>query len=248
MNDKSKQILSSSIFACIGAFILLSLAEIFWRIFTLGDYFINLGQTPLSGRLKMLRSVGVACLLVGLVVTIVLAAERSMALPATTAAKATKVDNKQVPEWWIGEFEPSGTHFGKYPDGTCVLTVAPNKMTFFETSSGPEFSLTYDVIVSNENFIVIKAHGVVDDSKALCFQGDPSVEYLRIDRNICQTSHKERCGKARLRFSPYLNYAFIWASFDKLQDALAVEPPELLLGPPLPKGENWGQTYYVFTR
>lgn len=196
----------------------------------------------------MVRSAGVTCLLAGLIVTTASAKDQPIAIPATTPAMADKVDNKQAPDWWIGKFEPNGTHFGKYPDGTCVLTMGSNKLTFSETSNGPEFTLTYETIVSNADFIVIKTHGVVDDSKALCFQDDPSVGYLRIDRNICQTSHKEQCERERAQFSRFLNYAFIWESFDDLQDALAAEPPELITRLPAPKGESWGQTYYVFTR
>ena len=169
--------------------------------------------------------------------------------PAASASIGAGISGGAVALVWIvGKWRDGSSFFGNHPWNSCLLTVTPKQLLWAESSGGPTRKLTYQVVVSKSDFVVLKTEDA-KNSQMVCVPHDSPIEYVRFDRNPCTPGNQESVNKAQIvsqGCSKLFNdrYSFVLTLFHTSADALAATAP---LPGKLSHGEEWRWEYFVYT-
>jgi hypothetical protein len=85
-----------------------------------------------------------------------------------------------LPEWLIGQWQPSRSHYGSDPTDYCLLTVAAGQLSWRERPGGEARTFSYEVVVEEADFVVARTEHPYGFSHR-CLRV-PSPGYFRFDR------------------------------------------------------------------
>jgi len=120
-----------------------------------------------------------------------------------------------LPEWLMGQWQPNRSAYGTDPENYCLLTISRNQVSWREYPSAPSRIYSVEVVVTDEDFIVLKAeHEYGSDHFCLRM---PSPSYMRIDGKDYFTCLQVATDCPR----PFArNQSFELTAFSSLEDAM----------------------------